>query len=69
MYVVEIGGMEVFVYLLAKGDYDQGIEPTFEVSAGTDWEGEENVLTEAEKDDAVLWVITNYPDEVYRQWD
>ena len=26
MYVVEIGGIEVFVYLLAKGDYDQGIE-------------------------------------------
>lgn len=65
MYVVEIDGIEVFVELIHKGDYDSNTDPFFEVTAGTDWEGIPLPLTAQEAEEAILWVLRNYEHEVY----
>lgn len=65
MYVVEVDGMEVFVELIHKGDYEAGLDPFFEVNAGTDWEGIPYPLSAEEAEEAILWVIRNYEHEVY----
>ena len=65
MYCVEIGGMEVFVDLVSHGIKDAGVDPIFNVTAGTDWDGVPYPLTREDEEDAIRWVITNYGHEVY----
>jgi hypothetical protein len=65
LYVVEVDGIEVFVELIRKGDYDSNTDPFFEVNAGTDWEGIPYPLTAQEAEEAILWVMRNYEHEVY----
>lgn len=65
MYVVEIDGIEVFVDLIHKGNRAYGLDPFFEVNAGTDWEGIPHPFSAEEAEEAILWVIRNYEHEVY----
>ena len=65
MYVVEIGGLEVIVTLLAKGSRKRGTRPRFEVEAGVDWDGCIVPLCDEDRASAVAWVSDTYPDEVY----
>ena len=65
MYWVEIGSLEVCVELVHYGDKAEGLEPEFYVSAGTDWEGNTNILTEEEEMLAIGHVKKRYEDEVY----
>ena len=65
MYVVEIGGFEVFVELISKGHKAYDIDPVFEVTANSDWDGLPIEITEQEEEDAILWVLRNYEHEVY----
>ena len=66
MYVVEIDGIEVFVDLIHAGNHETGLDPFFEVNAGTDWEGIPYQLTAEDAEEAMLWVIRNYEHEVYQ---
>ena len=65
MYVVEVDGLEVFVELVHKGNHETGLDPFFEVNAGTDWEGIPYQLTAEDAEEAILWVLRNYEHEVY----
>ena len=65
MYVVEIGGVEVFVELIVKGHKAYDLDPIFEVTANCDWEGVPIDITDQEEEEAILWVIRNYEHEVY----
>jgi hypothetical protein len=65
MYVVEIGGLEVIVTLLAKGSRKRGTQPRFEVEAGVDWDGCIVPLCDEDRASAVAWVSDTYHDEVY----
>ena len=65
MYVVEIGGLEVIVTLLAKGSRKRGTRPRFDVEAGVDWDGCIVPLCDEDRASAVAWVCETYLDEVY----
>lgn len=55
-FVVEIGTKEIFVDAYGA----KGKETSFNVEAGTDWEGFPVPLTEEEKQRAIKWVRKNY---------
>ena len=38
MYVVEIGGLDVLVTLLKKGNKEAGVKPVFDVDCGVRWQ-------------------------------
>ena len=65
MYVVEIGGLEVIVTLLAKGSRKRGTQPRFSVEAGMDWDGDMVPLCDEDKASVVAWVCDTYHEEVY----
>jgi len=66
MYLVEIGGIEVTVTLVLLGSVDFGLDPKFEVDAGTDWDGTPVDLSYEDRMTVIAWVMENYPDEVYQ---
>lgn len=55
-FVVEIGTKEIFVDAYGAN----GKETSFNVEAGTDWEGFPVPLSKAEQDQAIKWVRKNY---------
>jgi hypothetical protein len=65
MYIVELGNVEVMVDLLRKGHAGDGVEPSFDMTAGQDWEGNEIYLTEHDRQTVAQMVCELYPDEVY----
>ena len=65
MYVVEIGGLEVIVTLLAKGSRKRGTQPRFDVEAGVDWDGCIVPLCDEDIASAEAWVCDTYHAEVY----
>ena len=64
-YVVEVGGAEIILTLLSKGDLKSGTQPFFKVIAGTDWDGDEVVIPEGDLEIAIKYVKDVYSDEVY----
>ncbi len=64
-YVVEVGGVEIILTLLSKGDLKRGTQPFFKVIAGTDWDGDEVVVPEDDLEIAIEYVKDVYSDEVY----
>ena len=64
-YVVEVGGVEIILTLLSKGDLKRGTQPFFKVIAGTDWDGDEVVVPEDDLEIAIEYVKDVYRDEVY----
>lgn len=64
-YVVEVGNTELFVELTLVGVKSLGIKPRFEVTAGTDWEGNDIYLNGVDEAKAIAYVIKHHHDEVY----
>ena len=64
-YVVEVGGVEIILTLLSKGDLKRGTQPFFKVIAGTDWDGDEVVVPEDDLEIAIEYVKDVYRDEVH----
>ena len=65
VYVVQLGELEVFVGLLSVGYKHLGIEPHFEVTAGTDWEGLDVYISGDDAEAAIAYVKKHHHDEVY----
>ena len=64
-YVVEVGGVEIILTLLRKGNLEKGTEPFFGFTSGTDWEGDEVAVPKEDVETAVDFVKSNWSDEVY----
>ena len=65
MYVVEVGGLEVLVTLLKKGNKEAGVMPVFDVDAGLDWDGDYVPLWSDDRASVIDYVCSNYNREVY----
>lgn len=65
MYVVEVGGLEVLVTLLKKGNKEAGVKPVFDVDAGFDWDGDYVPLCSDDRASVIDYVCSNYNREVY----
>jgi hypothetical protein len=65
MYVLELGDKEVVVELIRKGSRSNNIPPTLSISGGMDWDGDEYLLDQEDKDIVVSEILTRYPHEVY----
>ena len=65
MYLVELGDIEVTATLRKPGKWDQGLEPVFDIDAGTDWDGTPVYLDMEDQRIVTEWIISNYSSEVY----
>ena len=65
MYLVELGDIEVTATLRKHGKRDQGLEPVFDIDAGTDWDGTPVYLDMEDQRIVSEWIISNYSSEVY----
>ena len=67
-WTVDFGDKEVFVKLIKHGVAGSGLQPVFEVFAGTDWDGFEIPVSEEEEEAAIKYIKKNYSYVVYLDW-